>query len=79
MQKYILLLCISLIFSLSQWEIPNFDNYYKPYEFQDMDIFKSSSKWLWYRYKQSEHFFVFWEAAFGDNPNSYNVFQKISE
>ena len=73
MQKFILLLCISFIFALSSKDIPNFNKYYKPYEFQDMDMFQSSSKWSWHRYKQSEHFFVFWEAAFGSNPNSNSV------
>ena len=73
MQKYILLLCISFIFALSSSDIPNFSKYYKPYEFSDMDMFQSSSKWSWHRYKQSEHFFVFWEAAFGSDPNSSSV------
>ena len=73
MQKVILALCLSLIFALSSKDIPNFDKYYKPYEFSDMDMFNYNSKYSWYRYKQSEHFFVFWEAGFGDNPNSENV------
>ena len=73
MQKYILFLCIAFVLSLSSYDIPNFDKYYKPYEFSDMDMFQSSSKWSWYRYKQSEHFFVFWEAAFGNDPNSNSV------
>ncbi len=38
-----------------------------------MDMFKESSKWSWYRYKQSEHFFLFWESGFGNNPNGSNV------
>lgn len=73
MQKYIIFLCIALALSLSSYDIPNFDKYYKPYEFSDMDMFQSSSKWSWHRYKQSEHFFVFWEAAFGNDPNSNSV------
>ena len=73
MQKYILFLCIAFVLSLSSYDIPNFDKYYKPYEFSDMDMFQSSSKWSWHRYKQSEHFFVFWEAAFGNDPNSNSV------
>ena len=73
MQKVIIALCLSLIFALSSKDIPNFDKYYKPYEFSDMDMFNYNSKYSWYRYKQSEHFFVFWEAGFGDNPNSESV------
>ena len=77
MKKVILFLCISLILSLSPSDIPDFNKYYKPQEFQSMDMFNSGSKWSWYRYKQSEHFFVFWEAGFGDNPNSGNVPQNL--
>ena len=73
MQKYVLFFCIAFVLSLNQYDIPNFDKYYKPYEFSDMDMFQSSSKWSWHRYKQSEHFFVFWEAAFGNNPNSNSI------
>ena len=73
MQKLIFVLCLSLIFSLSPSDIPNYDKYYKPNEFRNMDMFDSSSKWSWYRYKQSDHFFVFWEAGFGDNPNGGSV------
>ena len=73
MKKYILLLCLASILALQPSDIPNFNKYYKPYEFSNMDMFNAGSKWSWHRYKQSEHFFVFWEAAFGDNPNSYSV------
>ena len=73
MQKLILALCLTLIFTLSPSDIPNYSKYYKPYEFTDMDMFNSASKWSWHRYKQSEHFFVFWEAGFGDNPNDISV------
>jgi hypothetical protein len=73
MQKLILLLCISFIICLSKDDIPNFDKYYKPQEFRDMDMFNSASKWSWHRYKQSEHFFVFWESGFGNNPNGGSV------
>ena len=33
----------------------------------------SDSKWSFVRSKQSEHFFVFWEEGFGDDPNSTDV------
>ena len=77
MKKVILFLSITLIFALSPNDIPNFANYYKPQEFSNMDMFNSASKWSWYRYKQSDHFFVFWEAGFGDNPNGANVPQNL--
>ncbi len=38
-----------------------------------MDMFQESSKWSFHRYKQSDHFFVFWEAGFGSNPNAGSV------
>jgi len=77
MQKLILLLCISFIICLSKDDIPNFDKYYKPQESRDMDMFNSASKWSWHRYKQSEHFFVFWESGFGNNPNGGSVPQNL--
>ena len=70
---FLLFNLIYLSFSLSQNDIPNYDKYYKPQEFSDMDMFQSSSKWSWERYKQSEHYFVFWESGFGNDPNSENV------
>ena len=36
-------------------------------------MLRSDSKWSWFRSAQSEHFFVFWEAGFGDNPNADTV------
>jgi len=50
--------------------IPDLDKFYKPQEFT-FDMFKSSSKYSFARYKQSEHFFLFWEEAYGDDPKSY--------
>ena len=73
MKKFIFLFSLSLIFTLSPSDIPDYDKYYKPEELRTMDMFDSSSKWSWHRYKQSEHFFVFWESGFGDNPNDGSV------
>ena len=70
MRKLILVLSLSIIFALSPSDIPNYDKYYKPKEFRTMDMFDSNSKWSWHRYKQSEHFFAFWEPGFGSNPNA---------
>ena len=73
MKNFIFLFSLSIIFTLSPSDIPDYDKYYKPQEFRSMDMFSSSSKWSWTRYKQSEHFFVFWESGFGDNPNGGSV------
>jgi len=73
MKKFILCLLISCVFTLSASDIPNYNKYYKPYEFSEMNMFDKSAKWSWHRYKQSEHFFVFWEAAFGNDPNASSV------
>ena len=54
-------------------DVKDFERYYKPAEFVKMDMLRSDSKWSWFRSKQSEHFVVFWEAGFGDNPNSDEV------
>lgn len=47
--------------------------YYKPWEFRDMDMNNEASKWCWSRSAESEHFYVFWEEEFGENPNSSTV------
>ena len=36
-------------------------------------MLRSDAKWSWFRSAQSEHFFVFWESGFGDNPNDESV------
>ena len=41
MKKVILLLSVTLIFALSPSDIPNFDKYYKPREFQNMDMYQN--------------------------------------
>lgn len=59
--------------TMTEADVKDFDKYYKPEEFRSMDMFKSDSKWSWFRSKQSEHFFVFWEPGFGSDPNSQDV------
>ena len=54
-------------------EIEDIEKYYKPAEFGNMDMYSSASRWSFARMKQSEHFFVFWEAGFGDDPNAESV------
>lgn len=59
--------------TMTEADVEDFEKYYKPEEFRSMDMFKSDSKWSWFRHKQSEHFFVFWEPGFGSDPNSEDV------
>ena len=63
----------SAIEIMDESDVPNFNRYYKPQEFGSMDMLRNDSKWSFYRYKQSNHFFVFWEAGFGDDPNAESV------
>lgn len=58
---------------LDESDVENLDMYYKPAEFSGMDMLRSDAKWSWTRSRQSDHFFVFWEAGFGDDPNSSDV------
>lgn len=73
MKKLILLLCINLIFTLSEKEIQDFYKFYKPKDFSNMDMFDSESRFSFHRYNQSEHFFIFWEKGFGEDPNSESL------
>ncbi len=63
----------SEIIVLRAEDIKDYDKFYKPEEFASMDMLRSDSKWSFVRSKQSEHFFVFWEAGFGDDPHRDNV------
>lgn len=36
-------------------------------------MLRSDARWSWWRMKQSEHFFVFWEPGFGDDPNAESI------
>lgn len=58
---------------MDEADVEDLDRYYKPQEFANMDMLRSDSKWSWFRSRQSEHFFVFWEAGFGDDPNAETV------
>lgn len=63
----------SLVEKMDPSTIKDYDKFYKPQENANMDMLRSDSKWYWGRSKQSTHFFVFWEAGFGDDPNSESV------
>ena len=58
---------------MNESDVKDFAKYYKPAEFAKVDMLRSDAKWSWYRSKQSEHFVVFWEAGFGDDPNGSDV------
>lgn len=58
---------------MNESDVPDFDKFYKPIEFKNMNMLRSDAKWSWFRHKQSEHFFVFWEAGFGDDPNADHI------
>ena len=47
--------------------------FYVPKEHENNDFESSWSKWCYQRSKQSDHFIVFWEEGFGDDPNSSDV------
>lgn len=64
-------------------KIKDFDKYYCPgtwnegFEKGPDNMLRSDAKWSWWRMKQSEHFFVFWEPGFGDNPNAESVPEEL--
>lgn len=63
----------SKVIVLKSTDVKDYDKYYKPEEFKSMDMLRSDSKWSFVRCKQSAHFFIFWEAGFGSDPNSVKV------
>lgn len=54
---------------MSEDQVPSYKKFFNNSDTRGMNMFKSDAKWSWYRYKESEHFFVFWEPGFGDDPN----------
>lgn len=60
-------------------QIPNYDKYYLPasgnegFEKGAAGMLRSDARWSWWRMKQSDHFFVFWEPGFGDDPNNDSI------
>jgi hypothetical protein len=63
--------------------IKDYNKYYLPaatnqgFEKGADNMLRSDAQWSWWRCKQSDHFFVFWEPGFGDNPNADSVPQKL--
>ena len=60
-------------------EIVDYSKYYCPAKWNEGfekgpdNMLRSDARWSWWRMKQSEHFFVFWEPGFGDDPNAESV------
>jgi hypothetical protein len=60
-------------------KIPDYDKYYCPgpgnegFEKGAANMLRSDARYSWWRSRQSEHFFVFWEPGFGDDPNAETV------
>ena len=52
--------------------IPDYEKFFANSEHGEQ-ILNKSANFSFARYKQSEHFFVFWEPGFGDNPNAATV------
>lgn len=61
------------VLTMLESEIEDFDKYHKPEDFKNINMLRSDAKWSWFRHKQSEHFIVFWEPGFGDDPNAVTV------
>ncbi|MCF0201970.1 MAG: DUF4859 domain-containing protein [Bacteroidaceae bacterium] len=54
-------------------DVPNYSKFFANSDVYGMDMFSPESKWSFYRYRQSEHFFVFWEPGFGNDPATTDV------
>ena len=63
-------------------EIVDYSKYYCPAKWNEGfekgpdNMLRSDARWSWWRMKQSEHFFVFWEPGFGDDPNAESALGK---
>ena len=62
---------------LKESDIQDYNKFYKPNDFKNMNLLRSDSKWSFVRSKQSTHFIVFWEPGFGMNPNADSVPQAL--
>jgi hypothetical protein len=51
-------------------EVKDLDKFWIPSEYAHLDFFRNDSKFSWFRSKQSEHFVVFWEPGFGNDPKN---------
>ena len=68
-----LLLCLILTVL---WIVPAAGShaaFYAPNEFAGMDMDNAASRWCWQRSMETEHFFIFWEPGFGEDPGGESV------
>ena len=68
---------VDTVVVLSESDVTDYEKFYKPGEFANMDFLRGDSKWSFVRSKQSEHFVVFWEPEFGLNPNADSVSEAL--
>lgn len=67
------------VLTMNPADILDYDKFYMPgthnegFEKGSGNMLRSDARWSWWRMKQSEHFFVFWEPGFGDDPNAETV------
>ena len=67
------------VHTMDRSQVPNFDKYICPGPWNEgfekgVDyMLRDDAKWSFWRMKQSEHFFVFWEPGFGYDPNGSDV------
>ncbi len=54
-------------------DIPNYDKFFNNTEHGGEKALLPETEFSFYRYQQSEHFFVFWSSYFGDDPNSSDL------
>ncbi|MBF6628817.1 MAG: DUF4859 domain-containing protein, partial [Proteiniphilum sp.] len=54
-------------------EVQDYEKIYKPKEFAAMNWLREDSRWSLVRSRQSQHFILFWEEGFGDDPGSSNL------
>ncbi len=73
MKKLLLLLCFVLVLL---WAVPAVGEpaaFYMPEEFSGMDMDDPASQWCWQRSIETDHFFIFWETGFGEDPGGEMV------
>nr|WP_320022809.1 DUF4859 domain-containing protein [uncultured Draconibacterium sp.] len=64
---------VDTVVVLAESDVADYEKFIKPAEHTNVDFLRGDSKWNFIRSKQSEHFIVFWEEGFGDNPNASSV------
>ena len=79
MKKYFPFLIILLLFlpGCGGNRIPK--EFYQPEENADMDYTENSSRWSFSQSLETDHFILFWEPDFGDNPNNNSLPDALPE